>query len=97
MGRKAKIKAIRNRLLKTSTGRYEKDVDAMEKIKEFQENPNFQLAFMDPSVPIFLFINEKSGETVILGNREAIPGMRKCLSQAIAETVYEQSEKASLN
>ena len=97
MGRKAKIKAIRNRLLSSTKQSYEKDVDAMEKISQLHKDPDYEMVFMDPHVPIFVFVKHKDGELAIVGKPEAIPEMRKCFSQAIAETLLEKSERASEN
>ena len=97
MGRKAKIKASRKGFGGLTNQKYESDVNELEKLSELRKNPDFEMAFMDPHVPVYVFTNEKTGELAILGDPEVIPEIREAWSNAVAETLSELEQKASLN
>ena len=91
------MRAMRNRIANATTQTYEEGVNAFEKVSELMEDPDNQMIFMDPNVPVFVFINEKTGATAILGDPEIIPEIREELDHALAEALLEKSDKASLN
>ena len=88
---------MRNRIANATTQSYEEGVNAFEKVSELMKDPDNQMVFMDPHVPVFVFINEKTGATSILGDPEIIPAIREDLDQSLAEALVEKSDKASLN
>tara|TARA_A100001015_G_C15016470_1_gene725791 strand:+ start:599 stop:892 length:294 start_codon:yes stop_codon:yes gene_type:complete len=97
MGKKAKKRAKRKESpLELGTERF-LEVEAHETIMRYVDDPDFETIWMDPSIPLFVFMNKKTNEVASLGDIEAVMESRDAWARAVAETTREFKEKARLN
>ena len=97
MGKKAKKRAKRKEsVFDHATERFT-EVDAHEAIMRYVKDPDFETLWMDPSVPLFVFINKETNEVASIGDIDAVKESRDAWGRAIDETRREFAEKARLN
>lgn len=97
MGRKAKKRKQRLEEMRSSMYRSHDEIDAEEKVREFMESPDYQLMYMDSTVPIWVFSNQKTREFITIGHRPAVVSMGEAFDRVLEEAQQELVDKASLN
>ena len=97
MGKKAKKRAKRKELPLDSARESFTEVDAHQAIMRYVNDPDFETVWMDPQVPLFVFMNKKTNELASIGDVDAVMESRDAFNRAAAETTREFAEKARLN
>ena len=97
MGKKAKKRKQRLEEVRTSELHDHDENEAWDKAREFIADQDYDLLYMDPSIPIWLFSNKKTREFTTIGRRHAVMGMSAALDRAMEEVLQKKANKASLN
>ena len=93
MGKKAKKRQQRN---ESNESGYPQSLEPNEfegKLMGYVESPDHQLIFMDPSWPVFVFSNEKTGEMATIGDRQGCFKARQAIERGIAEELLTAKKK----
>ena len=97
MGKKAKKRAKRTEPSNDPSTERFGEVDAHEAIMRYVDDPDFETVWMDPQVPLFIFMNKKTAEIASIGDVDAVMESRDAFDRAVTETTREFAEKARLN
>ena len=63
----------------------------------YVEDPDYELLFMDPNAPVYVFSNSRTHEIATLGAREACIKARQAVARAAMDELRSQKGREGLN
>ena len=97
MGKKAKKRRQRLEEFRSSLLRSHEEGEAQQKVREFMSDPDCDLMYMDPTVPIWVFCNRRTREFTSIGDRPAVMAMGEAFDRVLEEAQEERDNKPGLN
>lgn len=97
MGKKAKKRKEARGMLEDTVMENLSPNEGSGKVTRYMEDPNWEIMYMDPSIPIYIFRHRDSWEIASIGDRQACLKFRDAIDRVLSDEVAAQGFANGLN